>query len=271
MIFFRSLFFAAYLSGSLFSAEILNFTEYSFPGGIVKVIAKSRHKCRARFLGKNYPFFKESGVWVAWIPVPLGVSGKISLVVEEKIPLKKNPKMTMNVVVKPKVFRISRISVERGHLPRTARWEKRKVREKIKSKIGKKLFTRFRYPLRKYNITSGFGVRRVDKNGRVLWRHKGVDLAAPVGTPVFPVSRGKVSLVLNSPLMGKTVFIDHGWGIVSVYMHLGEVKTRKGAIVTTKDEIGEVGVSGISTGAHLHLGIYLFGVPVDPVYALKAL
>ncbi|MCD6413484.1 MAG: M23 family metallopeptidase [Elusimicrobia bacterium] len=249
----------------------MNFTKYTFPGGVVKVIARSSHRLRAFFLGKTYPFFKENGVFVARLPVPLGIEGKTSLVVEERIPFRKNRKIEKEIVVKAKKFRTSVIPVERGKLPSVSKKEKMSVRKKIRESTKKRFFGKFSYPLKKYNVTSEFGVKRVDKNGRVLWRHKGVDLAAPAGAPVFPASRGKVSLVLNSPLMGKSIFIDHGQGIISVYMHLGRINVKTGEIVTEKDEIGEVGSSGISTGSHLHLGIYLFGVPVDPVYALKIL
>ena len=124
-------------------------------------------------------------------------------------------------------------------------------------------------PLRVYKrISSPFGGRRFI-NGRPAGVHKGVDFAAPKGTPVLATLSGKVVLAGYLPLTGNTVIIDHGWGLMSLYAHLSEIKVKYGQFVKQGQIIGKVGSTGRSTGPHLHFGIYLNDVAVDPLEFLK--
>ncbi|MEA2082437.1 MAG: M23 family metallopeptidase [Elusimicrobiota bacterium] len=271
--FLRAFLFLFLISAApAFAFEIIKVTEYTFPGGIIKVAVESSGKCEAEFMGKVYPLFKEGKIRSGYVPVRLGLRGKVPLIIREKRFLRKAVTQEKTITIQKKKFRKSRISIRRENIPSVPRVRKKKIRLDLDSFTKKKYSDVFSLPLKKYVISSGFGVRRVDKNGKTLWRHKGVDFVAPQGTEIFPVSRGKVlSVISDSGLYGNAVIIEHGRGIKSFYMHLDEATCVEGEMITPAKPVGTLGSTGLSTGAHLHLGIYLFGVPVDPLYAIKAL
>ena len=113
------------------------------------------------------------------------------------------------------------------------------------------------------SITSTFGLRRVF-NDKARNPHSGVDIAASQGTPVGACNDGIVVFVQELYLEGKTIIIDHGFGLYSIYMHLSEMQAREGDTVHVGEVIGLVGATGRVTGPHLHWGIKLLGAKVDP-------
>jgi murein DD-endopeptidase MepM/ murein hydrolase activator NlpD len=96
------------------------------------------------------------------------------------------------------------------------------------------------------------------------WRHSGVDVALRVGTPVVAPASGAVADVGEYTLTGRTVVIDHGQGVHSVYFHLDTAVVQKGDAVRAGRTIGRVGDTGLSTGPHLHYATYVHGRDVDP-------
>jgi len=125
------------------------------------------------------------------------------------------------------------------------------------------------FPLEGFKyITTPYGAKRYI-NGVYRGFHKGVDLAAPRGTPVLATLSGRVIFAGYLPLTGNTVIIDHGWGLISLYAHLSEVSVKKGVLVRRGEVIGKVGSSGRSTGPHLHFGVYLNDTTFDPLEFLK--
>ena len=117
-------------------------------------------------------------------------------------------------------------------------------------------------------ITGGFGVRRII-NAKPRSPHSGVDISAPAGTPVASCNNGIVVLARELYLCGKTIIIDHGFGLYSIYMHLSEMLVREGQWVRCGDVIGLVGATGRVTGAHLHWGVRLLGARIDPFSLLR--
>ena len=113
------------------------------------------------------------------------------------------------------------------------------------------------------SITSTFGLRRVF-NDKARAPHSGVDIGAPEGTPVGSCNDGIVVFAQELYLEGKTIIIDHGFGLYSIYMHLSEIQAREGDTVHVGEVIGLVGATGRVTGPHLHWGIKLLGAKVDP-------
>jgi len=96
--------------------------------------------------------------------------------------------------------------------------------------------------------------------------HWGYDLSSTRNADVFPINSGKVVYVDNSlGIYGSVVIIDHGLGFYSLYSHLNNIYVKKDEIVNKNTLIGLTGTTGMAFGDHLHLGIYLQGVPVDPV------
>jgi len=115
-------------------------------------------------------------------------------------------------------------------------------------------------------ISTGFGLQRY-VNGKFSYRHKGVDLACPEGTPVKATADGTVSLAADDFILhGQTVIIDHGHGISSLYIHLSSVGVSPGQFVHRGDVIGLVGSTGVATGPHLHFAVYAHHEAVDPFF-----
>jgi hypothetical protein len=112
-------------------------------------------------------------------------------------------------------------------------------------------------------ITSPFGSGRVF-NGAVVSRHMGLDYAGAVGTPVRAIGRGVVRLVDRFHLGGNVIYLDHGAGLVSAYLHLSRHDVAVGDTVARGGVIGRTGATGRVTGPHLHLIVRLDSVSVDP-------
>jgi murein DD-endopeptidase MepM/ murein hydrolase activator NlpD len=104
---------------------------------------------------------------------------------------------------------------------------------------------------RESRITSGFGHGRVF-NGKVQSRHTGTDFSGVVGTPVRAPARGVVALVDDFYLGGGVIYIDHGTGLVTAYLHLSGKDVEEGDVVERGQVIGKVGATGRVTGPHLH-------------------
>ncbi len=112
-------------------------------------------------------------------------------------------------------------------------------------------------------LSSRFGLRRVF-NGEPRAPHTGLDVAVPAGTPIRAPADGVVSLVDDLYFNGKTVFVDHGQGFVSMVCHLEQAGVQAGQTVRRGDVVGRSGSSGRATGPHLHWSVYLNGAAVDP-------
>ena len=123
-------------------------------------------------------------------------------------------------------------------------------------------------PPRDSRITSGFGHGRA-YNGKVQSRHMGVDFAGPVGTPVRAPNRGLVALVDTFFLGGRVVYIDHGAGLVTAYLHLSRVSVAIGDTVARGTVIGHVGATGRVTGPHLHWLARYGAITVNPLSLLE--
>ncbi|MCJ7663701.1 MAG: M23 family metallopeptidase, partial [Desulfobacterales bacterium] len=119
-------------------------------------------------------------------------------------------------------------------------------------------------------ITGAFGLRRII-NGQDRSPHNGVDIAAPQGTEVVACNSGMVVFAEELYLSGKTIIIDHGFGLYSMYFHLSEMRVKEGDAVAIGDCIGLVGATGRVTGPHLHWGIRLLKARVDPSALLRAI
>lgn len=101
--------------------------------------------------------------------------------------------------------------------------------------------------------------------------HRAIDILSPVGTVIRPIARGRVIEVSFNRLgWGHTVVIDHGEGLKSRYAHLKEIKVIKGEEIEKDFGLGTVGMTGWTTGPHLHLEIYQNGRAIDPLTVLPS-
>ncbi|MEQ8319396.1 MAG: M23 family metallopeptidase [Rhodospirillales bacterium] len=112
-------------------------------------------------------------------------------------------------------------------------------------------------------ISGVYGSQRV-LNGKPRRPHFGTDIAAPTGTPVRAMAAGTVVFVHPGMFFnGKTVLIDHGLGLRSVYIHLSATSVAAGDEVQAGQHIGAIGATGRATGPHLHFGLTLDQTPID--------
>jgi murein DD-endopeptidase MepM/ murein hydrolase activator NlpD len=116
--------------------------------------------------------------------------------------------------------------------------------------------------------TSTFGAWRT-LNGGYRSRHLGVDYAARKGTAVKAVQDGEVTVVRDGFLTGGTVVVVHGAGIASTYFHLDDIKVAVGDTIKRGTVLGKVGMSGRTTGPHIHVGIWVPGSFIDPEVFLR--
>lgn len=113
------------------------------------------------------------------------------------------------------------------------------------------------------SVSSLYGLKRVF-NGEPRSVHKGLDLRGAEGTPIAAAADGVVVLADNLYYSGNAVYLDHGLGVFSAYLHMSQSHVRPGQMVRRGEVIGLVGATGRVTGPHLHLTMLVQGVPVDP-------
>jgi murein DD-endopeptidase MepM/ murein hydrolase activator NlpD len=116
----------------------------------------------------------------------------------------------------------------------------------------------FQWPLRSFGMSQGFSVY-----------HPGMDLTDPVGTPIYPIAEGVVTWTKYLPYgYGYHVLITHPDGLQSLYAHMNKIVVREGQGVTKITKLGEMGLTGWTTGSHLHFEIYQDNTPANPLEIL---
>ena len=125
-------------------------------------------------------------------------------------------------------------------------------------------------PVQTAEFTSGFGVRS-DPFRRGAAMHPGIDLAGPIGTPIYATADGTVLRAgWNSGGYGNLVEIDHGKGITTRYGHMSAVLVQAGQHISRGQQIGRMGSTGRSTGSHLHYEVRIDGRAVNPIPFMKS-
>lgn len=117
-------------------------------------------------------------------------------------------------------------------------------------------------------LSARFGLRRL-YNGQEGAPHAGLDVAVGTGTPLRAAAAGRVIATGDYFYAGKTVFIDHGQGFITVYIHMSRIDVKEGDMLARAAPLGLSGATGRVTGPHLHWGVLLNGVYVDPELFLR--
>jgi len=117
-------------------------------------------------------------------------------------------------------------------------------------------------------ITTAYGTKRII-NKKTISVHRGIDIKGQEGQEVKASNRGRIVLSGELFFGGNTVIIDHGNGIYTIYMHLSKFNVESGDIVSKGDVIGLVGSSGRSSGPHLHFGIKVTDININPVSLIR--
>lgn len=161
-----------------------------------------------------------------------------------------------HIQLKPKKYKISQDTSSR-------KTENRLIGKTFQKTTPSKSFSGpFIWPL-EGRITSDFGTQRV-YNNKPGWSHSGTDISAKLGTPIKATQAGTIALAKSLKVHGNTVMINHGWGIISIYNHLDKINVKINDKISKGDIIGTVGSTGIATGTHLHFGISVQSIRINP-------
>ena len=114
-------------------------------------------------------------------------------------------------------------------------------------------------------FSSQYGLKRFYNDSPRPRRHSALDIAAPTGTPVFAPADGKVINTGDYYFTGNTIFVDHGQGLITQYIHLSKIDVSVGMVIERGQKIGEVGATGRVTGPHLHWAVILNQTMIDPM------
>lgn len=177
--------------------------------------------------------------------------------------------------VRSKEFPTTRLTVEPKYVELSAENQARATHEReeidaIYAELTPDAYWResFRVPIPGTTGGRNFGNRRVF-NDQPRAPHSGADLKAATGTEIHAANRGRVVLAKELFYSGNAVFIDHGLGVYTVYLHLSEILVEPGSIVDQGQVVGLAGATGRVTGPHLHWGARIVDARVDPFSLLK--
>jgi murein DD-endopeptidase MepM/ murein hydrolase activator NlpD len=242
-------------------------THAPVPGGIavIELGPASAGQPAARWNEQPLAVVEHDGNWYALLGIPLDtLPAPLEITVSEPagerrisvpVGLKNYPEQRLIIKdqrkVEPDPADLARIETEQAH---TA-----SIKRRFSAAAPDTAFARPAVG----RLSSRFGLRRFF-NGQPRNPHSGLDFAAPVGTPVRAPAAGVVADTGDYFFNGNTVFLDHGHGLISAYMHLSRIAVRPGQHVAKGQRIGAVGATGRVTGAHLHWTVILNNTPVDP-------
>lgn len=156
-----------------------------------------------------------------------------------------------------------KVDLNQKDLDRVKR-EKKEIRRIYASGSLEKLWQgRFQLPI-KSTMTSPFGNKRMF-NGQLRSYHNGADFRAPVGKPIYTANAGIIKLAKSLFFSGNIIIVDHGTGIFSNYAHLSRIDVEPGQHIEKGQLMGFSGATGRVNGPHLHWGIKVNGIYIDPL------
>ncbi len=233
-------------------------------------------EARAILNGREFIFVPNEDKTTFFTLIGIGLDaepGNYDLAVTVSLPGEKQRYFNTKIVISEGTFRKRRINVDRKFISPSPEAEKRIAKEQALTRdIYGKSDPRwlgsgnFMLPV-KGKLIKNFGDRRIFNDNRRS-RHRGIDIRSPAGRIVRAVNSGRIVMVRDLYFAGKTVIIDHGIGLFSLYCHLSALSAREGTTVEKGQEIGRVGSTGRVTGPHLHWGIRLSDTYVNPLSLL---
>ena len=260
-------------SAAMITEAQLNILNQAVPGGVAvvdisgQIKASNQNPPTARFMDKPVLVTRtDTGKWVAVVGIPL--SAKLGT---QHIQVVQGSKSALYAfTVGDKKYREQRITLKTNkHVDLSPQDLARYEREK---KLQDDAYQQFSPQLpsnvlldRPVNgpLSSPFGLKRFF-NDQPRAPHSGLDFAVPTGTPVQAPAAGRVILVGDYFFNGKTVFVDHGQGMISMFCHLSSIDVNTGEPLARGQVLGKVGATGRVTGAHLHWNVSLNDARVDP-------
>ena len=221
------------------------------------------------FAGRKFPLERVPGGQLTVVAIPLDTApGSQPIKCEVATP---GGWLELKITVVPHDYGVQKLTLPKSMVtpmrPETLKkiQHDRQLLRKVYASSGNRLLlARPVEPPLKAPLTSTFGLRRV-LNGKPKSPHGGIDYKAKIGVPVPAAADGRVVLAENLYYSGNLVIIDHGLDIFTLYMHLSKFNCRAGQSVSRGQIIGYSGRSGRVTGPHLHWGVKINGVFVDPL------
>ncbi len=250
------------------------FTVSNVPGGVAAFIFESDQKPSAWYQEQKIMVIPDDvkGRWKIIIGIPLsatvgqhefqiskeGLTNKYFFIVEEK------EYKAQYLTIKNK----RKVNPNQQDLDRI-------MKESVKIKAAKKYWSDVTQPPLNLQLpvqgrfSSPFGLKRFFNN-QARNPHTGLDITSPIGTPIAAAATGTVINTGSYFFNGKTVFIDHGQGMITMYCHMNKILVDKGDLVSIGETIGKVGKTGRVTGPHLHWSVILNNTMVDPSLFIKS-
>lgn len=238
-----------------------------FPGGVavIDLGPTSQPAPTAHWGEQALAVVKDRGRWLALLGIPLDTlpgelairitSGTMQMARTVQVGIKNYPEQRLTIKDKRKV------EPSPEDLARIER--EQKVTEAVKKRFSGEIPDTALDQPSPGPLTSRFGLRRIF-NGLPRNPHAGLDVAAGTGTPVRAPSDAVVANTGDYFFNGNTVFLDHGQGLITAYMHLSRIDVRPGQTVKRGEPLGAIGSTGRVTGPHLHWAVILNNTPVDP-------
>lgn len=244
------------------------------PGGVARIqLGAAPHPPRVRVDGTRVLVVRDGGEWIALVGIPLSTKPGSRLRVEAE--RGDGTVASYTVTVAPKDYATQHLKVPPGQVELSPEDLARYERERTHLAGVLRTFTED-VPSTLAMVqpaagvrSSSFGRRRFF-NGKARNPHGGMDIAAPVGTPVVAAGAGRAIDIGDYFFSGRTIVLDHGAGLLSLYAHLSGVDIRIAQNVAAGEPIARVGATGRVTGPHLHFSVYLNSAAVDPALFLPA-
>ena len=258
----------AQLPASLLSLR----NEPAVPGGIawISLLTQNNAPPIIKYQNKRTLVLRDGQQWVALIGIPLNAK------IGQHIIINQENNQQYSFKVTKKRYKVQRIKLKNKRKVNPNPNDLQRIRREKKS-ITSALASPWRptttspLPLIQPvhgRFSSPFGTKRYF-NGQRRNPHSGLDIAAPLGTPIGSAATGKIVSAGNYFFTGNTVIIDHGQGVVTLYGHLNKIKVLPGQIVQTGEIIGTIGKTGRATGPHLHFSVGLNQNMIDPTLIMK--
>jgi murein DD-endopeptidase MepM/ murein hydrolase activator NlpD len=256
---------AALLWSCLAAAQGLPDTS-STPGGVAVVPLAGATRPQVFYDNARVMVVGAPGAWKAVVGIPLSTRpGRHYLTVQTG-----GKKKNVPLQVKDRKFQTQYITLKDKRKVNPTPEDMKRIRRE--SKIlneAKATWTAaddipFAMTLPVHGITSSpFGLRRYFNN-QPRRPHSGLDIAVPAGTPIKAPAAGTVVNTGNYFFDGNSILLDHGQGLITLYCHMSEIDVKEGETVKAGQVIGKVGMTGRATGPHLHWGVIMNRVSVDP-------
>lgn len=250
---------------------MLSTTEVRQAGTILASLVGEVTEGKILFLGREHPLTQGSQSMYAFLGVGvLDQPGQYDVRVEFKTRNGSNGVLVEQVTVLPNDWSVDELEFtpeQTGLLDPQIVEQERALLERMYATLTPKKYWEAGWLVPAPGaMTARFGEQRSINGGPPSGHHGGMDIGNEEGTPVIATNAGVVVMVRQLQVRGNMIIVDHGGGVLSGYGHLSQFAVTEGQEVAAGEVIGYVGNTGLSTGAHLHWEMAIFGILVDGLW-----